>query len=200
MLRKKHLILLRELDNLIADLGGTEKNTGRTAGNQNIRVMPTFGGTFYTRTTETRFTPENMQAFAIETLEEFLHANIHGNTQQTMKIFVDDADYDRCIGQFDGRKHRLRAVIPTMKIESGADIIEIPPCTMLTMAVRCDYEKSGKFFRALWDRAVELGFTPEGPVCIAGLPDSFTERDFTRTDSTLRLMLRTTTPAQRLEL
>ena len=193
-LRKKNLILLRELDDLTADLG-------QPAGtNLNIRVIPSLGGTFFTRTKEMKFTSGAMLDFAVETLEEFLRARIPGNTHQTMKIFVDDADYRKAIGQFDGKKHRVRAVIPTMENESGPDIIGIPPCTMLTLAVKCDYDQSEVYFREVWKHAGKLGLTPAGPVCIAGLPDSFVKDRKERANMTLRLMLRTDTPPEPFEL
>ncbi|MBP5492708.1 MAG: MerR family transcriptional regulator [Clostridiales bacterium] len=191
-LRQKHLVMLRELDNLTADLAQGTTGEGKDSPLPGLRIIPTFGGTFFTRTKEVLFTPDGMRGFAVETLEDFLRARIPGNTQQTMKVYVDDADYRTCIGQFDGKKHVLRAVIPTLHPEVGEDIIGIPPCTMLTLAVKCDYDRSEPYFRALWDKAKTLGYTPDGPVCIAGLPDLFAKAKENRGVSTLRLMLRTT--------
>ena len=189
-LRRKYLFLLREMENMTANLGQPADSSHPEL--LNVRILPTLGGTFFTRTKEMPFTAENMFSFARDTLEKFISSRTTANIQQTMKIYVEDADYDRSIGQFDGKKHLVRAVIPTLHHESGPDMIEIPTCTMLSMAVKCDYDQSEVYFRYIWNKAMEMGFQHDGPVCIAGLHDLFFQSQFPLQSTTLRLMLRTT--------
>ena len=189
-LRHKYLFLLRELENLTSNLG--QPADPKRPENLNVRILPTLGGTFFTREKEMRFTAENMFSFARETMNEFIKSRITANFQQTMKIYIEDADYEESIGQFDGKKHLVRAVIPTLHHESGPDIIEIPTCTMLSLAVKCNYDDSEAYFRHIWNKAGEMGFRHDGPVCIAGLHDLFFQNHSPFPNSTLRLMLRTT--------
>lgn len=186
-LRRKHLVLVRALEDLTADLGRVSTSPSRS-----VRLMPSLGGTFYTRTEEIKYTPGELQKFALRSTEAFIRAKIPGNTQQTMKVFITDADYETCIGQFDGKKHEVRAVFPTLEHMAGPDIIELPSCNMLTLAVKCNYNQSECFFREIWDTAKKLELQHDGPVCIAGLPDVFAQGKSTMRSGALRLMLRTT--------
>ncbi len=189
-LRHKYLFLLRELENMTSNLG--QPADPNHPEQLNIRILPTLGGTFFSRTTEMCFTAENMFSFARKTMTEFISRRITANIQQTMKIYVEDADYSKSIGQFDGKTHQVRAVIPTLHHESGPDIIEIPTCTMLSLAIKCNYDSSEVYFRHIWNKAREMGFQHDGPVCIAGLHDLFFQNHFPFQNSTLRLLLRTT--------
>ena len=183
-LKKKYLIMLRALEDISAER--TQPDDIR------IRILPTMGGTFFTRVKKITYSPSAVRKFAIETLEDFLAAKVPGNTRQTMKIYIDDADYRTCYGQFDGKPHLVRVVIPTEQPTGGPDYIEIPPCTMLTSVCQCDYSRSGKYFEKIWEEARKMGFSHDGPVCLAGFPEVFASSNPDMKNTTLRLMLRTT--------
>ncbi len=183
-LKKKYLIMLRALEDISAE--HTRPDDIR------IRVLPTMGGTFFTRVKKITYSPSEVRKYAIEVLEDFLSLKVPGNTRQTMKIYIDDADYRTCYGQFDNKPHLVRVVIPTEHPTNGPDFIEIPPCTMLTTVCQCDYSRSGKYFEKIWKEAEMLGLTHDGPVCLAGFPDVFAGNNPEMENTTLRLMLRTT--------
>lgn len=188
-LRHQHMLILRELEDLTARRDNPDSIE--------VRTGETLGGNFFVRTKEMLYTPENIRTLAIDTLNDFMDAHIPGNTQQTMKLFVEDFDVDAAlasgsfIGQFDGRPRTCTCIIPTTSTRKGSDFRTMESCTALTLSCRCDYNISEDLFRQIWDEAKIRKMAPAGPVCIAALPDIFFESDLYMSDSTLRLMLRT---------
>lgn len=188
-LHHQHMLILRELE----DLTARRDNTAPVQ----VRSGDTLGGNFFFRKKEILYTPENIRKLAIDTLDDFMGAHISGNSQQTMKLFVDDFNLEDAkatgsfIGQFDGKIHTCTCIIPTMSTRKGKDFRTMEPTTTLTLSCRCDYNISEDLFRQIWNEAKALNMEPLGPVCIAALPDIFFESDLYMSDSTLRLMLRT---------
>lgn len=188
-LHHQHMLLLRELEDLTA-----RKDKPETI---QIRAVNTLGGCFFFRTKEIIYTPENLRLLAISTLEDFMDAHIAGNTHQTMKMFIEDPVLDKdgnaagSIGQFDGRLHKCTCIIPTLQKHTGPDYMTMEPSLTLTISCRCDYNNSEDIFLRVWNEAHAMGLTPDGPVCIAGMPEIFFSANPHMSDNILRLMLRT---------
>ena len=183
-LKKKHDFILREIE----DMSATIEDPSSII----VRTMETRGGYFFTRVRKMIYTPENVRGFARETFREFIKMKTPGITDQTMKIYIDDADFIDSFGQFDRKEHVCRAIIPTRHKGAGSDFIYIDPCIALTLSCKCNYANSDPLFYMIVDEAQKRDLQNEGPVCIAGLPEIFFSDDTESSNTTLRLMMRTT--------
>lgn len=157
-----------------------------------IRKHTLNGGTFFTKCEEIIYTPENLRQFSLNTISEFISSKLTGDNIETSRFFIDEPGNAKTIGQFDGKKHHVRALVPVSIKKEVPNIVHIDACVGFTLVCRCNYNNSSSLFKKIWSRAYELGYKPDGVVAITGFPDIYNSTLSDDNESTLRLMLRTT--------
>lgn len=182
-LMMNYQLLLREIEDLTSKID--KKETIQ------VRSFKTLGGNFFKKTCEMIYTPKNLRVFVTETLEEFINKKNKMRTNQTMKAYIEDADFKTCIGQFDGKKHICSCIIPHAAEKSEGNTVYIAPSNALTLVCQCDYNKSEELFWKIWNEAKIQGLLKNHPVAMAGYPDILFTVDPVTNHRTLRLILPT---------
>jgi len=146
---------------------------------------------YFIRTREIEYTPENMKNFASLVQQEFIKKKIPGDLSRDMLVTIIDEDSANPSGQFDGKLHLCRVMIPTSYPSTGKDYIHMDACRALTITSHLDINNSKLLFDKLWNEAGEKKLIPVGRIEFVGFCDIMQNGNPIEGSNTLRLMLRT---------